>query len=386
MAKKLYEESNIQAIADAIREKNGETTTYKTSEMAAAITNIPTGGGEVPEVEPIVLTGACDYACGGPIASKYIELYGDKITTKNIENAKYMFYDYRNESVPFEINFNNSTNYCSTESFFSQTCLTTLPKLNGFKPYNLSDFFAYSSDLREIPDDYCADWDCTLMLNSTTSYECPMDRMFTQCYSLRKLPASIPFDKTNRFHTYSSAYLNGMCNYCYSLDEVVNLPLPYTSVWKSNGLNSIVNHCCRLKRFTFAVHDDGSPFVMQWKSQTLDLTTNIGYSPNNGYIVNYNSGITVDKAVTNDETYQALKNDPDWFTCNIAYSRYNHDSAVETINSLPDTFAHLATVGGTNTIKFRGAAGSATDGGAINTLTEEEIAVAAAKGWTVTFS
>jgi hypothetical protein len=44
----------------------------------------------------------------------------------------------------------------------------------------------------------------------------------------------------------------------------------------------------------------------------------------------------------------------------------------------------LATAGGTNTIKFKGIAGSKTDGGAINTLTEEEIAVAAAKGWTVT--
>ena len=54
MAKKLYEESNIQAIADAIREKNGKTDTYKPSEMAAAITNIPTGGGgggELPASE-----------------------------------------------------------------------------------------------------------------------------------------------------------------------------------------------------------------------------------------------------------------------------------------------------------------------------------------------
>jgi hypothetical protein len=63
----------------------------------------------------------------------------------------------------------------------------------------------------------------------------------------------------------------------------------------------------------------------------------------------------------------------------VNYSRYNHDSAVETINSLPDTSAY-----GTNTIKFKGASGALTDGGAINTLTEEEIAVAAAKGWTVT--
>ena len=37
------------------------------------------------------------------------------------------------------------------------------------------------------------------------------------------------------------------------------------------------------------------------------------------------------------------------------------------------------------TIKFKGAAGAKTDGGAINTMTEEEIAVATAKGWTVSF-
>lgn len=37
MAKKLYEESSVQDIANAIREKNGETTTYKIGEMAAAV-------------------------------------------------------------------------------------------------------------------------------------------------------------------------------------------------------------------------------------------------------------------------------------------------------------------------------------------------------------
>ena len=51
MAQKLYEESNIQAIANAIRSKNGLTTTYKTSEMAAAITAIEGGGSTPPPVE-----------------------------------------------------------------------------------------------------------------------------------------------------------------------------------------------------------------------------------------------------------------------------------------------------------------------------------------------
>ena len=40
MAKKLYDEASVQAIANAIRAKNGETSTYKIGEMAAAISTI----------------------------------------------------------------------------------------------------------------------------------------------------------------------------------------------------------------------------------------------------------------------------------------------------------------------------------------------------------
>ena len=100
-------------------------------------------------------------------------------------------------------------------------------------------------------------------------------------------------------------------------------------------------------------------------------------------MVDYNSGITLDKQIKDASTYEALKNDPDYWTLDLHYSRYNHDSAVATINSLPDTSAYLASAGGTNTIKFKKDSGKLTDGGAINTLTEQEIAVATAKGWTV---
>ena len=162
----------------------------------------------------------------------------------------------------------------------------------------------------------------------------------------------------------------------------MGLPIPYTATWTSNAFNYTFQYCHRLKNTTFAM-PNGQPYVMKWKGQTIDLSYYVGNSPGSSEILNYNSGITADKWVKDDATYQALKNDPDWFTTNVAYSRYNHDSAVATINSLPDTSAYLASAGGTNTIKFKGAAGSATDGGAINTLTETEIAVATAKGWTV---
>lgn len=48
MAKKLYEEASVQAIANAIRGKNGQSTTYKIADMAQAITDIPSGGGGAP--------------------------------------------------------------------------------------------------------------------------------------------------------------------------------------------------------------------------------------------------------------------------------------------------------------------------------------------------
>ena len=45
MAKKLYPEENIQAIASAIRAKNGSSETYTIGEMAQAIEDIPSGDG-----------------------------------------------------------------------------------------------------------------------------------------------------------------------------------------------------------------------------------------------------------------------------------------------------------------------------------------------------
>ena len=144
---------------------------------------------------------------------------------------------------------------------------------------------------------------------------------------------------------------------------------------KDNKFIQTFNQCRHLKRMTFEPNQ-----TAEWKSQVIDLSYYVGYG-----FLSTNEGFSSTKQIKDDTTYQALKDDPDSWTSDINYARYNHDSAVETINSLPDTSAYLATVGGTNTIKFKGAQGAKTDGGAINTLTEEEIAVATAKGWTVSF-
>ena len=183
----------------------------------------------------------------------------------------------------------------------------------------------------------------------------------------------------------NSYYYNGFYN-CFVLDELINMPIPYTKAkWTYNAFYDTFRNCHRLKDITFKTNDDGTAIAVNWKSQVIDLTNNVGYASVGNEVTKYNSGITADKRVTDATSYEALKNDPDWWTTDKNYSRYNHDSAVRTINSLPDASTYLATAGGNNTIKFKGTSGTNTDGGAINTLTETEIAVATAKGWTCSF-
>lgn len=57
MANVLVEETSLSNIASAIREKNGGSATYKPGEMAAAISNLPTGGSSSDNVELKICEG-----------------------------------------------------------------------------------------------------------------------------------------------------------------------------------------------------------------------------------------------------------------------------------------------------------------------------------------
>lgn len=347
------------------------------------VVDVPTGGGGDIEVEPIVLTGDCSYACGGLISSKYFELFGDTVSTSKVTNTSYMFKDYKNATIPFEINIDNSTNRNMANMFNNCQNLTELPKINNARPNDSSQIFYNCYRLRSIPEDYMDSWNFDRIYGYAYAN---ISQIFYSCYSLRTIPTKILSKLHNDAATssYSKPY-QSMFISCRVLDEIVGISVDGATV-TSNMFSSTFNTCERAKNIIFETNEDGSAKTANWKGQTISLNSYLGYASGNAYILNFNSGITADKEVTDDATYQALKNDPDWFTRKSAYSRYNHDSAVATINSLPDTSTYLATAGGTNTIKFMGGLGSATDGGAINTLTEEEIAVATAKGWTVTLS
>ena len=404
MAKVLVNESSLTGIANAIRGKNGETTTYKPSEMAAAITAI--SGGSEPVIEALsvtsngtytapdgvdgyspvtvnvpqeggppesvfVLSGNCQYRFANGGWDWFIKQYGNRITTSNIEYIQNMFYSSDIENIPFEINCAN-TNMDITTMFYNCTKLKELPKINNVKVSNLDRFAMYCTSLKIITSDYFNAWDFSDISNSDSAYYGAANYMFYQCIRLRSLPTDW-LGNMNKKASRNYVYFNNGFSSCESLDELTNMPIPYTATYTSDIFAGFVIYCYRLKNLTFAPTTE-----KQWKSQVLDLSANTGWSSTQ-VVLHFDDS----KKVTDNITYQALKNDPDWWTANVAYSRYNHDSAVATINSLPDTSAYLASAGSTNTIKFKGAAGSATDGGAINTLTQEEIAVATAKGWTV---
>lgn len=63
MAKKLYEEESIKAIANAIRTKSGSTDTYKIGEMAEAVSDIPSKDNVVhADIPDYIKTAALEVA------------------------------------------------------------------------------------------------------------------------------------------------------------------------------------------------------------------------------------------------------------------------------------------------------------------------------------
>ena len=385
MSKVLVNESSLFAIGEAIRNKKSTNEHFKPSEMAAAINTIETGGGsELPANAPTIFSGNLSYTFTNTW-SWYINAYKDKIATVDITNLNYAF---RNNTtftdIPFDLNCRAGTALNLLNIFNGCNNLQSIPKINNCRPYGTSSMFDGCQKIRYLPDNFSDSFDWSYA-DSSSGYS--NANIFRYCYSLRdweNMRKIMQHGKPASTNS-SSIYYNALyC--CYALDEATGLPLPHTqATWTSNAFNGSFYAASRINNMTFAT-DNGTPYKVNWKSQTIDLSSFVGYCANPNYITNYNSGITLDKRVTDDTTYQALKNNPDWFTSDISYSRYNHDSAVATINSLPDTSAYLASAGGSNTIKFKKESGRNTDGGAVGDLTAEEIAVAAAKGWTVTLA
>ena len=342
--------------------------------------NVPQDG--APTAEELTLTGNCEYAFSSPVWEWFVNKYGNSITTNQISRSAFMFYNSTVSVIPFTIDCNNSgmkTN--NSEKMFSRAKkLQVAPNITG-SIKGLWNMFEGCENLHSIPDWNNIDFSLQNYNTGATN------GIFNGCKKLRSIPTNFLKQVYNNANQQYYSCYNTMFNDCYYLDEIVGVPVSSVA-YTENCFYQTFDNCKRVKNIIFDT-DNGNAKTANWKGQIIDLTINGGVGHSGGVSLNEvgdDDGYRLTEATRiTSLNYDTLKDNPDSWAVAKEYSRYNHDSAVATINSLPDASAYLAANGGTNTIKFEGESGKLTDGGAINTLTEEEIAVATARGWTVSF-
>ena len=397
MAKVFIEESTLTSIGNAIRSKTGKTELIDPVVMSTEIESIGGGGVILPD-EAYVLTGdcLCKFAYNG--WNWFVDTFKDKLTTRNLTNIQSMFYSSdKLTEFPTDLNFGKGGNPFFLNQTFSYAGFETLPRINIPENFDISESginlemaLMSTAKLRDAENLFSAEaMDRIANWELTDSWKYATQCLFQNCLSLRKIPSwyyKLPpsIDSPCWPEGWQCAY-----NFqsCYVLDEITDLP-----VWRNNNgacydsslfLDGFsFDYCGRLKNVTFETKADGTPYEANWSNQMINLRQV-------GWLISWvdisNSDITKDKEVKDAASYSRLKDDPDWYTKNADYARYNRESAVATINSLPDTSAYLAQIGGEpNIISFSFDQGKNTDGGRCADLTNSEIAVAAAKGWTVT--
>ena len=424
MSKVFINESSLTSIGNAIRGKTGSSELLSVPDgMVAAIESITTGSGSGSAVLPEelrVISGNVQYLFSKDYATLYVNTYGKQLTTKDLVNPQ-MFYGNRTiEEVPFDLNI--SSGY--TNGIFNDCYkLKKIKDINIANPTNtnnsLNACFENCQSLKEIgvirnpmiSNLYYAFSRCKnlnyITIEGAVSEDTGVDNMwdaFSGCLGLRELDSSfLKLLRANDGGGYNSTFYD-----CFSMDRIIGFGIPISSSSKTHTRNiysNTFNNCCRLDELTFETNEDGTPKELYANNQVINLSQNVGYCPNSmwdicrtvgdikegqsvpgfyDYIQPSASSTDIwNYQITSDKNTEDYYNHKDSWTADYLYSRYNHRSMVNTINTLPDTSTFISSNGGTNTIIFKSNQGDSSPWGGTSNLTEEEIAVATAKGWTL---
>lgn len=432
MAQVIVNDTSLTAIANAIRAKNGSNITYLPSEMATAIGNLSTGGIEFPSgtVSLNAIANFFSDASADLMTNIWLPIFKNnkiEITTNGVTSVGGMFsnanlsrlslsdlnYIFPNIYIRDASSINGNSFLTSIiissemkNTVEGQTALLKKIKKSTNTSNNNNTVFLVSNLNMiplvtgfTIPKEWATEpskrisiHDLVLRFNTTT-----MNNVFQDAnYMLTIFPEVLQEIYNN---TLSIAPIN--FKYCYWLDKIDQLRM-VPSVSASNQYGNFLQSNYNLRKIVF--YNPNSTLTTNLKNQTITIPTCTGYLYNtlstedsrteesdrlNYYNRNTHNlyycirGQHVDNIIVGPTTYAANKNNEYATAIFKDYSLYNHDSAVETINSLPDcTYKENNTM----TLHFTApSAGSATDGGAISDLTAAEIAVATDKGWTVTF-
>lgn len=372
----------LTAIGDAVRGKTGESEKLTLDGIAEKIRTMPA------PMQKITISGNIS----GLFSEGFMNLYNnglkDYIEFKDVQTCVGLVPYVDNLDSAYStltinrvkdlsnitINFKENKVANSTNMFGYAVFLEKLPKLINFSPNSLHHFFENCEHLKEIPEDFYKDWEIPSFINQNA--------MLCHCRNLRKAPIGL-FKKLQdkNYDRHYDCYSYVCFSDCQKLPEVLNFPFPNHTPYNSwaDPFEQFLLNTYSLSRFTFEPEATGVVHEI-YSNITLDFTKAVGYT--DGYWPT--EFFISDKRISDAETYAKLKDNPESWTSRLEYCKYNKTSAVETINSLPVVQKASSTDNNTFIIKFKGGAGSATDGGAINTMTQEEIAVATSKGWTVT--
>ena len=379
MSYALIDTTDLTSLGNAIRAKNGASSTYSLSEMVTAINNII-----VLPSSYLNLTGNINNyfenlsSTGTNIMSW---LFNNRATnglnTSDITSMDSLFSGSGNLQGDISDFVINIKNYISaSNAFYGCSKITQLPT---FQYSNDSGFKKCGNMMNGCYNLLSVD---NLMnngsfLNDSSSV---YSGMFNNCRSLKHIP-HLEKLKTTSSTNGNMIYYQGFKS-CYCLEEVLNLPID-TTARTSNIFSYTADECHMLGRFTFETNN-GTPLTANWVKQEIKLGK---VGTDNKYIGYFSSSHSHPDSsyneVTDQATYEQYKNGNYW-TKLLGYSHYNHTSAVETINSLPDcSEAVNGRSAYVNKIHFLGGMGADTDGGSVSNLTADEIAVATAKGWNV---
>ena len=369
MSSLIIQSETLTSIADAIRAKTGNSGTLTPSQMATAISNISSGNTLTANI-----TG--DASFSGSLGTWLIQQYkynNIAFSLSDVKSLSNMFQNnlYNGDLSDFVINCKANCNTNSSAikllNAFSGSSMTNIPTINMPETScfgEMENMFGNNYMIEHIDDftTYEANWNI-VHSSSSVSYA-DFSSMFYSCYRLKSIDKNL---LKQLYNSVSGNYCWGSTFYrCYCLEKIEDLGLfhPTATITSMDLSNrSTFKELMSLSSLTFSAN--GAP--RNYSNVKIDLSNEVGYKV----------GSTVSSIITN---YGATGG------TSVATSVYNHDSAVETINSLPDCSAVSSPSNPTNIIYFRAGAGSATAGGSISDLTPAEIAVATNKGWSIQFN
>lgn len=234
-------------------------------------------------------------------------------------------------------------------TFEGQNVNSSIPYFFGFNNFNwLIDNFG----------------DRIKLLPNSNTYDISNIYLFWNSTLLKSTPNFLKMLENNIIN-FSGSYL--FYN-CYSLTEILKL-----SIENSGGIdvtNGTYNNLTRLRRITLKPRENqNSLTVASWSFRGAGYVNSPAIATQNPDV------FPIDKQITDDNSYQALKDDPMSWTSNIAYSQFNKQSVIEFFNSLP-------IVNKGSKLSFKSGTGAATESGDIASLTSDELDIAKSKGWT----